>query len=513
MIVGRKIGWFFGHHFSVTNLLGLSSMSTKNVVDDGKLGLFALVAMCIGSMIGSGLFALPQNVASNTGVFGLLIAWGITFAGMICLAKVFQNLSMDRPDLDAGVYAYAKEGLGDYMGFNSAWGYWMSAWIGNLAYIIIFCASLSVFFPAFGDGTSFASLILGSCVIWLVTLLCILGVKSASAINTVATIAKIIPIVIFVAAMIYFFDGKIFTADIWQTSSLGCSVTKQIKNMMLITVWVFIGIEGASVFSSRARKRSDIGKATLIGFATVFLVLFAVSTLPFGILDRQELAILKEPSTSELMRIMTGNWGEILMSLGLMVSVLGAFLSWVLIAAEVPYIAGTRDGLFPKVFTTTNKAGSPVGALIITGVCQQLYLILAYFYKSGYLATILLATSMILLPYLFSAVYAVIVSFKKRKESCEIIGNDNKRPCNCGKLVTAGIATIYGIWLVYAAGIKYLLLSSILYMLGGIVYIVNKKQRGEKIFNTVVDEVLFWCFVVLGVGCMLKEIYGYFAVI
>src|SRR3989337_2347786 len=108
---------------------------------DNKLGLYALIAMCVGSMIGAGLFALPQNVAHTTGVLAVLIAWVITFFGMICLAKVFQNLSMRRPDLDAGIYAYARVGLGDYFGFNSAWGYWISVWVGNVGYVIMLCAA------------------------------------------------------------------------------------------------------------------------------------------------------------------------------------------------------------------------------------------------------------------------------------------------------------------------------------------------------------------------------------
>lgn len=464
-------------------------MSEQN----SKLGLTALTSLCIGSMIGSGLFALPQNVASTSGLIAVLIGWVITFFGMLFLTKVFQSLSTRCPELDVGVYAYAKAGLGDYLGFSSAWGYWISAWIGNVGYMIMLSSSLSIFFPIFTGGTNLPSLLLNSIVIWVVTLLCIRGIKTASAINTITTVAKIIPIIIFICIILYFFNFKTFTTDVWEIESLG-SILTQIKNMMLITVWVFIGIEGANVFSSRAKNREDVSKATLLGFLIVFFVLFAVSALPFGVLSRSQIAGLNNPSTSPILTGVVGNWGGILMSIGLIISVIGAFLSWTLIAAEVPFVAGEKDGLFPKLFTIANSANSPSGSLIITALCQQIYLIIAHFYNSGYLATIKLSTSMILLPYLFSAVYALIISFSGTKYSImekNILIKDR---------VISLLAVVYGLWLIYASGFKYLLLSSILYMFGNIVFIYNKKSRQQKVF-TQTELILSIIFTILGLMC------------
>ena len=470
-------------------------MTTK----DNKLGLYALIAMCVGSMVGAGLFALPQNVAYTTGVVALLIAWVITFFGMICLAKVFQNLSMRRPDLDAGIYAYARVGLGDYFGFNSAWGYWISVWIGNVGYVIMLCAALSLFFPMFGDGTSWQALILSSIIIWSITYLCILGIKSAATVNIITTVAKIIPIIIFIAIVAYAFNAHTFTADIWQTAKLG-SITNQVKNMMLVTVWIFIGIEGASVFSARARNRRDVGRATIISFLVMFVILFAVSVLPFGILTQSELAALKHPSTGSLLAHITGGLGNAFMNIGLIISVLGAFLAWVLIAAEVPYIAGKRDGLFPQIFTLENKAGSPSGALIITAICQQVYLITAYFYQAGYLATILFATAMILLPYLFSAFYALLLAILGKAYE-----NDSSK-VRAKDLLISSVAVVYGIWLLYAAG-KYLLLSSVLYFAGSIIFIANKKWRKQKVFNKY-EIVLFLMLGFLAIYCIIALVMG-----
>ena len=94
-----------------------------------KLGLGALTAVVIGSMIGSGVFSLPQNMAAGAGPLAILIGWGITGVGILALAFVYQGLATRKPALDAGPYAYAKAGFGPFIGFNSAWGYWISGFI------------------------------------------------------------------------------------------------------------------------------------------------------------------------------------------------------------------------------------------------------------------------------------------------------------------------------------------------------------------------------------------------
>src|SRR5262249_11662989 len=108
------------------------SVETTGTSGAEKLPLMTLAAMVVGSMVGAGVFSLPRNFAQATGVYGALIAWAIAGFGMLMLALVFQNLAVRKPDLDAGVYAYAKAGFGHYLGFFSAFGYWASACVGNV---------------------------------------------------------------------------------------------------------------------------------------------------------------------------------------------------------------------------------------------------------------------------------------------------------------------------------------------------------------------------------------------
>lgn len=87
-------------------------MSSKS-----QIGLAALTALVISSMIGSGIFSLPQNMAAVAGSQALLIGWLITGVGIIFLGISFALLAKLRPELDGGIYTYARDGFGDLMGF------------------------------------------------------------------------------------------------------------------------------------------------------------------------------------------------------------------------------------------------------------------------------------------------------------------------------------------------------------------------------------------------------------
>ncbi|MFD1681858.1 arginine-ornithine antiporter [Pseudomonas rhodesiae] len=455
----------------------------------GKLRLGALVALVVGSMIGGGIFSLPQNMAASADVGAVLIGWVITAIGMLTLAFVFQTLANRKPDLDGGVYAYAKAGFGDYMGFSSAWGYWISAWLGNVGYFVLLFSTLGYFFPIFGEGNTPAAVIGASVLLWAVHFLVLRGIKEAAFINLVTTVAKVVPLVLFVLIALFAFKLDIFTADIWgvKNPDLG-SVMNQVRNMMLVTVWVFIGIEGASIFSARAEKRTDVGKATVIGFITVLLFLMLVNVLSLGIMTQPELAKLQNPSMAAVLEHVVGHWGAVLISVGLIISLLGALLSWVLLCAEIMF-AAAKDHTMPEFLRKENANHVPANALWLTNAMVQLFLIITLFSASTYLSLIYLATSMILVPYLWSAAYAVLLAV--RGETYETALAERKKD-----LFIGAIALIYAIWLLYAGGTKYLLLSALLYAPGAILFAKAKHELGKPIFTNV--EKLIFAAVVIG---------------
>jgi len=454
-----------------------------------KLRLGALVALVVGSMIGGGIFSLPQNMAASADAGAILIGWAITAVGMLTLAFVFQTLANRKPDLDGGVYAYAKAGFGDYMGFSSAWGYWISAWLGNVGYFVLLFGTLGYFFPIFGEGNTPAAIVGASVVLWAVHFLVLRGIREAAFINLVTTIAKVVPLFLFILICLFAFKLDIFTADIWGTKNpeLG-SVMNQVRSMMLVTVWVFIGIEGASIFSARAEKRSDVGKATILGFVIVLLLLVLVNVLSLGIMTQPELAQLKNPSMAAVLEHVVGHWGAVLISVGLVVSLVGALLSWVLLCAEILF-AAAKDHTMPEFLRRENANHVPANALWLTNAMVQLFLIVTLFNNSTYLSLIYLATSMILVPYFWSAAYAVLLPL--RGETYEQDASERGKD-----LAIAGLALVYATWLLYAGGVKYLLLSALLYAPGAILFAKAKHELGQPVFTPV--EKLIFAAVVIG---------------
>ncbi|NCE92644.1 arginine-ornithine antiporter [Pseudomonas sp. L13] len=443
-----------------------------------KLRLSALIALVVGSMIGGGIFSLPQNMAARAEVGAILIGWAITAIGMLTLAFVFQTLANRKPELDSGVYAYAKAGFGDYMGFSSAWGYWISAWMGNVGYFVLLFSTLGYFFPAFGQGNTPLAIGCASLLLWAVHFLVMRGIKEAAFINQVTTVAKIVPLLMFIVIAGVAFKADIFTRDIWGLGNpqMG-SVVEQVRHMMLVTVFVFIGIEGASVYSARAQKRSDVGRATVIGFVGVLALLVLVNVLSLGIMSQPELAQLQNPSLAGVLEHIVGPWGAVLISLGLAVSLLGALLSWALLCAEILY-ATAQDKTMPAFLKKENANQVPVNALWLTNVMIQAFLVITLFSASTYTTLIYLASSMILVPYLWSAAYAVLLSARGETYA----GWQRRRMKD---LLVGLIALGYAIWLLYAGGLKYLLLSALLYAPGVILFALAKREQGQPLFTTV----------------------------
>jgi len=435
------------------------------------LGLPLLIALVVGSIIGSGIFGLPQNMATGAAAGAIVIGWLITGVGMLSLALVYQMLALRKPALDNGVYAYARAAAGDYVGFNSALGYWVSAWIGNVGYLVAAFAGLGFFFPVFGEGNTAAAIVGASVALWVVHFLVLRGIQGAVVLNAVVTIAKVVPLLLFIVLVAMAFKVETFTLVYWGDVKLG-SVLDQVKSTMLVTVWVFIGIEGASVYSARAKNRADVGRATVAGFVITLGLLMAVSLLSLGIFSQPELAALKYPSMAGVLEQVVGHWGALLITIGLIVSVGGGFLAWTLLAAESLFTPA-GDGVMPRGLAKQNAHGVPVNAMWVTSAMVQVFLIVTLFAKAGYLALISLSTAMILLPYLFSAAYAVLIGVRREGEVGTV------KPID---LPIAAFASIYCVWLLYAAGPKYLLLSSLLYAPGALIYLIAKREQKKTVF-------------------------------
>ena len=459
-----------------------------------KMSLTQLTAMVVGSMVGAGIFSLPRTFASATGPFGAVIAWLIAGTGMYMLARVFQTLAERKPDLDAGVFAYAKAGFGDYPGFLSAFGYWIGSCIGNVSYWVLIKATLGTFFPVFGDGNTVVAILVASIGIWLFHFMILKGVQQAAFVNTIVTIAKVIPILVFIIIMLFFFRADMFRGNFYGGGLEG-NLFQQVKATMLVTVFVFIGIEGASVYSRYARQRSHVGVATIVGFIGVTALMVLVTLTPYGALHRADVADMRQPSMAVVLEAVVGHWGAVFVSLGLLVSVLGAYLAWSLICAEVLFAAAKNKDM-PKLFATENANGVPAAALLLTNIVVQLIVMSTYFSGDAFALMLSLTSAMALIPYLFVAAYGFRVS--KRGETYDILPEGRQRD-----LIIAAVAVAYTVFMIFAGGLKFILLSAILYGPGTLLYIWARREQNLKVFKPL--DIFIFVIAIIGA---LAGVYG-----
>lgn len=443
-----------------------------------ELSFIALFSLIFGSMMGSGVFDIPQNIAHKSGEIAVLISWVITLVGMLSIAWAFVYITRRRPDIQTGLYGYAKHGFGNYMGFNAAWGYWLNAILGDVSYLIYIFATLGNFvvFKYFGEGNTIPSLIGESCLIWIIYFVIIRGIRGAAMINILITTIKILAIFIIIILFMYGFHWSMFKSNFSLDLHLG-SILTQIKSTMLVTVWDFLGIEAACIYALRAKSMKSVASATILGILVVFLLDALISILPFGIMPSGQVSALTTPSTAGVLAVISGTTSAEIVRLAIVISVSGALLAWTMLGVNILYLAA-NDKTAPKVFTKLNRYSSPNNATLFSVLIIQAFIIIAYFTNAVYLAMIQLATSLILVPYFLSALFAfkLIISDKKY----DVVS-----------LLKGALAVIYGVWLIYAGGLKYLAFSSILYAIGSILFIIARKEQNKQVFSNVFELVMF----------------------
>lgn len=433
-----------------------------------KLGLTGLIAIVFSSMVGGGIFAIPQNMAEGAALGATIISWIISGAGVLCLVMTFKILADLRPDLNAGIYQYAKETLGNYAGFNIAWGYWLCAAMGNVAFAVMLNDALGYFYPFFMN-YSWQTLLLGTIFIWGMFFIVASGIKEASVVNTIVSVVKFVAISMIVVIMLVYARVGALTWDFWgEVTHLG-SLTEQIKSTMLVTLWCFIGVEGAVVVSGRAKHSRDVGKAGVVGFILALLLYLLISVLAYGILHQPELAKLANPSVAYVLEAAVGKWGAVFVLVSIIFSIIGGWIAWTILCAQVPYTAA-QVRILPKVFARENKHGSPVYALLASSILMQIFIFIVVMAESVYMAAIEIAGVMILPSYLFCGIYLVRSTFDGELHA------NNLHKLKRYRMIGV-FTTFYCLWLIYAGGLELFFLTSIAYLIGVVFYI---KARHEE---------------------------------
>jgi APA family basic amino acid/polyamine antiporter len=420
-----------------------------------------LTALVVGNMIGSGVFLLPASLAAlgSVSIFG----WALTGAGAILLALVFANLGRSMPRT-GGPYAYARSAFGDFVGFQTAWGYWIAVWAGNAAIAVAFVGYLGYFFPGVvANGLSAALAAIAA--IWLLTLVNIAGVREGGQVQLITTILKFVPLAIIGLVGIFFIKGSNFGAF------APTGVLPGITSAAALTLWAFIGLESATVPAEEVKDpERNIPRATIIGtlLATGVYVLATIAIM--GIIPSADLAKSTSPFADAAQAIF-GSWGGSAIALVAMISAFGALNGWILLQGRVP-LAAAQDGLFPKAFAKVHgKRGTPVFGLVVSSILVSGLMLMNYNQSlvAQFSFVILLATLTTLVPYAYSAAAQAVLWIREPER---FSGRSFARDT-----IVATLAFAYSVWAIIGSGTDVIAKGFILLTLGIPVYVFLKWRQ------------------------------------
>lgn len=429
-----------------------------------KMGLWGSTSLIIGNMIGSGIFLLPVALAAYGGIS--LIGWLVSAAGAIFLALVFVRLNKMMPGENGGPYIYSRKGLGHFAGFLVAWGYWISILATNGAIAVAFVSYLSVFVPALSAQPVYA-LLASLATIWLLTWVNTLGIREASRVQIVTTILKLLPLVLVTVAALFYVDFSHFKPfNIGEGSHLGA-----ITATATITLFAFMGMEVATIpAGSTANPEKTIPRATMLGTLLTTGVYILSSFALMGLIHPTELQNSNAPY-ADAASLIWGSGGELLVTIGALISTFGALNGWILLQGQTPF-AAARDGAFPAIFGRENKNGVPALALVVSSVLISILLVMNYTrgLAGVFEFLILLTATTVLIPYMFSAV-ALIILVRERSAPIGKVA---------GSVVLGLLAFGYAMWAMVGAGQESIAWGFVILLAGVPVYAWQKSSSANK---------------------------------
>jgi len=418
-----------------------------------KLGVVALTALVTGNMIGSGIFLLPANLAQIGSIS--IVSWLITGVGALLLALIFANFSMLSPKV-GGPYAYVTEELGEFLGFQTAYCYWIAAWVGNAAIAIALAGYLSVFFPILSH--PWPACCCALFFLWALTLLNIISIKGVGFFQIITTFLKLLPI-LFVGTIGWAYLHPAYFTEAINVTQPHQSNLSAINYAVALTFWSFIGLESATLPAESIHNPArTIPLATLLGTGITAVVYILSSSVIMGIVPLAQLQKSNAPFALAA-QIIAGPIGFYIIALGAVISCVGCLSGWILMQGQIA-MAAAKDGVFPALFAKQNKEGIPIFAVITTSILISALLLMTV---SASLAEqfeliILIAVFATLVPYFYTT-FAYWVKIRKEKFTVTAFI----------KLILILLAGIYVLWAFIGSGQKIiahgtmLLLSSVLF--------------------------------------------------
>lgn len=367
-----------------------------------KMTLLQATMLVAGNMIGTGIFLLPVCLAAvgSVAVYG----WIIATAGATALGLAFAKLGELDPQ-EGGPYAYARDLLGPYIGFQTNFVYWFGNWIGNVAIAVAAVGYLAEFIPSIAGPP--ASVVATALVIWLLTFVNILGPRVIGALEAWTMSLALIPILGVAFLGWFWFDKEIFLAG-WNVS--GTSDWSATSRAASIALWAFMGVESAAVSAGVIENpKRNIPLATLLGLALASVVYILGSTVIMGIIPNEQLQSSHAPF-ADVARIAGGTWAAVAISLCAILKSAGALGGWMLLVGQSAR-AAANDGMFPKIFGRLNRHGVPGAGLVIVAILMTIVLVatMSPTLAGQFINITNLAVILVVLPYLYASVAVVKV--------------------------------------------------------------------------------------------------------
>jgi basic amino acid/polyamine antiporter, APA family len=443
-----------------------------------ELGFWTATAMVIGNMVGSGVFLLPAALAGIALVYGssALLAWAVTGAGAMLLAGVFSSLGRAYPRT-GGPYAYARRAFGEFVGFQTAWGYWIACWVGNAAIAAAFVGYLTVLWTGL-DASPLAMALVAVGAIWLLTLVNAIGVRQGGVVQAVTTVLKFVPLALIGVIGLFFLRLEHFTPFMPEGLAMGratLSLFEGVTAAIGLTLWAFIGLESATVPAEEVKDpERTIPRATMMGTALTTLVYVIATVAVMGVVPLGTLEGSNAPFAAAATEMFGGTWGTWVALIGC-ISAFGALNGWTLITARISY-AAAQDGVFPKVFGKVHGTahtpvwGLVIGAALVTGLVFMNY---TERLVDQFSFIILLATLATVVPYAMAAAAELVLFIR---EPARFTGRKLVRD-----VAIALLGFGYALWAMYATGSESIAKGYLLLIAGTPVYIWMRWRQKEEV--------------------------------
>ena len=368
------------------------------------MSLTQATMLVAGNMIGTGVFLLPVNLAQVGGI--AVFGWVIATVGVAALGLCFAKLGELDPQ-PGGPYAYARDFLGPYAGFQTNYVYWFGNWIGNIAIAVAAVGYLAELVPVINS--PIASVVATAGLIWLLTVVNILGPRMVGALEAWTMLLAIIPILGIALFGWFWFDRETFMSG-WNVS--GNSDASAISRAASMALWAYMGVESATVSAGVIENpKRNVPLATLMGLAGAAVIYVLSSTVIMGMLPNEELRTAHAPF-AEAARIAIGNWGAVIIAVCAVLKSVGSLGGWMLLVGQSGK-AAADDGMFPQIFARINRHGVPgVGLIIVSALMTiVLFATMSPTLAQQFNRIVDLAVILIIVPYVYASVATLKVLY------------------------------------------------------------------------------------------------------